>query len=88
MKDDNPLMDRDWMEHAACRDYPTEWWFPENHSRPPTLKQAKMICMRCPVRQDCEDYANTNEIAIGMWGGKMPFARGYKDARSKRVVPS
>ena len=30
---------------------------------------ARQVCAACPVRQPCLDYAITNRIAYGVWGG-------------------
>src|SRR5262249_27100243 len=30
---------------------------------------ARQVCAACPVRQPCPDYAITNRIAYGVWGG-------------------
>ena len=30
---------------------------------------ARRVCARCPVRQPCLDYAITNRIVHGIWGG-------------------
>jgi hypothetical protein len=30
---------------------------------------ARQVCAACPVRQPCLDYAITNCIAYGVWGG-------------------
>ena len=30
---------------------------------------ARQICARCPVRQPCLDYAISNGIVHGIWGG-------------------
>lgn len=32
-------------------------------------RQAKAMCFDCPVRQDCLDFAQTNGIRYGIWGG-------------------
>lgn len=37
--------------------------------RPEVYARAKAICARCPVQEDCLDYALTNRIRIGVWGG-------------------
>ena len=30
---------------------------------------ARQVCARCPVRQPCLDYAISNRITHGIWGG-------------------
>ena len=33
------------------------------------LAPARQVCAACPVRQPCLDYAISNRIAYGIWGG-------------------
>lgn len=57
-----------WVDQAACRDYDTEQWFPNKGTRPVL---ALDVCNNlCPVRQQCLDYAVTNKIREGVWGGR------------------
>ena len=34
-----------------------------------TAGPARQVCAGCPVRQPCLDYAITNRITYGIWGG-------------------
>jgi hypothetical protein len=34
------------------------------------IAEAKLICVDCPVRQTCEDYAIEKKIRSGIYGGK------------------
>ena len=34
-----------------------------------TAEPAQQICARCPVRQQCLDYAISHAIVHGIWGG-------------------
>jgi hypothetical protein len=34
-----------------------------------TAGPARLVCAACPVRQPCLDYAITNRITHGIWGG-------------------
>ena len=34
-----------------------------------SAEPARRICVRCPVRQPCLDYAISNGIVHGIWGG-------------------
>ena len=74
---------RDWRKEAACKDYPTDWWFdlmPWRRGRPEkvewkeTIRKAKEICETCPVKQDCLDWALKHED-YGLWGGFTPGQR-------------
>jgi WhiB family redox-sensing transcriptional regulator len=55
-----------WRELAACRGTDLEVFFPE---RGESAGPARQVCAACPVRQPCLDYAITNQITHGIWGG-------------------
>ena len=55
-----------WRELAACRGADLDLFFPE---RGESADSARRICAACPVRQSCLDYAITNRIVHGIWGG-------------------
>lgn len=55
-----------WMVDAACKDWPTNWWFPQ---RGADTERAKIICFTCPVRLECLNYALGLPNTVGIWGG-------------------
>jgi len=55
-----------WRELAACRGAGLDLFFPE---RGESAEPARRVCARCPVRQPCLDYAISNRIVHGIWGG-------------------
>ena len=55
-----------WRELAACRGIDLGVFFPE---RGESAERARRVCAACPVRQPCLDYAITNRISHGIWGG-------------------
>jgi hypothetical protein len=55
-----------WRELAACRGTDLEVFFP---GRGESAGPARQVCAACPVRQPCLDYAISNRIAYGIWGG-------------------
>jgi WhiB family redox-sensing transcriptional regulator len=55
-----------WRELAACRGAGLELFFPE---RGESAEPARRVCAACPVRQPCLDYAISNRITHGIWGG-------------------
>jgi WhiB family redox-sensing transcriptional regulator len=55
-----------WRELAACRGADLEVFFP---GRGESAGPARQVCAGCPVRQPCLDYAITNRIVHGIWGG-------------------
>lgn len=75
--------DLSWREEAACRDLPTNVWFPENrssgdasmHSENGDGRIAKRICKSCPVRVECLDFAVATHQVHGIWGGLSPGSR-------------
>lgn len=63
----------DWYQDAACRGHENpDLWFAETRKtkgRDEKTVEAKSYCRRCPVRQDCLDYAETHHELLGVWGG-------------------
>ena len=55
-----------WRELAACRGTDLEVFFP---GRGEPAGPARRVCAACPVRQPYLDYAITNRITHGVWGG-------------------
>jgi WhiB family redox-sensing transcriptional regulator len=55
-----------WRELAACRGTDLSLFFP---SRVESAGAARRVCAQCPVRQPCLDYALSNRISYGIWGG-------------------
>jgi len=55
-----------WRELAACRGADLNLFFPE---RGESAGAARQVCAACPVRQACLDYAISNRIVHGVWGG-------------------
>jgi WhiB family transcriptional regulator, redox-sensing transcriptional regulator len=56
------------------------WWFPEDPDH--DAARAVAICMACPVRAECLNYAITTDQSEGVWGGTTPSQR----ANSVRAV--
>lgn len=57
-----------WIEMAACRGEDHSRWFPGQGDNI-TYRAAVEVCIGCPVRQDCLDYAVVNRVPCGIWGG-------------------
>ena len=55
-----------WRDLAACRGAALNLFFPE---RGESAGPARQVCAACPVRQPCLDYAISNRIVYGIWGG-------------------
>lgn len=65
-----------WWNQAACKNTPTEVFFP-TEPRPNIYAKAKQICASCPVRQECLDDTMRNEHVprAGYVGGTTPTER-------------
>ena len=57
-----------WREYAACKPYPTEWWYPQDGQNGQAQKQARVICSNCEVRDECLMQSLTR-MEDGIWGG-------------------
>jgi WhiB family transcriptional regulator, redox-sensing transcriptional regulator len=55
-----------WMDLAACAQVGGDLWFPE---RGEPAGPAKRVCMTCPVRASCLEYALVHHENHGVWGG-------------------
>ncbi|MDQ5874483.1 MAG: WhiB family transcriptional regulator [Actinomycetota bacterium] len=54
------------MQRGVCVGHPDpDLWFPE---RGRSAEPAKRICARCPVREECLEWALQHED-FGVWGG-------------------
>jgi WhiB family redox-sensing transcriptional regulator len=59
------------FEDAACRPYPTPWWFADG----PDDVEATLICMSCRVRRACLEYALEHPELVGIWAATTPQDR-------------
>ena len=76
-----------WRQQAACHGTDLNRFYPE---RGESAEPARQVCARCPVRQPCLEYALSNRITHGIWGGltereRRPLqSRLVQDARRER----
>ena len=61
-----PSAGNDWMLRARCRGMNPAVFFPTDGVG---FEAARRICMECPVRAECLEYALANQIDQGAWGG-------------------
>lgn len=72
----------DWMSEGLCAQTDPEIFFPDKGTN---YHQPKKICGNCPVRTQCEDYAQTVERGLaysyrhGAFGGASPRQRAHTD---------
>ena len=61
----------DWRHSALCRDEDPELFFPIGTTGPAALQveQAKVVCRRCTVVEDCLSWALETGQESGVWGG-------------------
>lgn len=61
----------DWVQRARCRDEDPELFFPIGTSGPAAeqIERAKAVCMQCPVRAECLEWALATGQDAGVWGG-------------------
>lgn len=79
-----------WRAKAACKGLDTNIFFPTrtlsgNGGVPSSvaISKARLICAGCTVRKECLDFALTNSINFGMFGGVPP--RDRRPAKIKVV---
>ncbi|MFE9360570.1 WhiB family transcriptional regulator [Streptomyces olivaceoviridis] len=67
------LNDWEWQERAACRGMNSAVFFPpqgeRGHRRRRREEQARQICDRCEVIEECAAMALHNKEPYGVWGG-------------------
>lgn len=61
-----PTTDDEWRDRAVCAQSDPEMWFPQKGG---STRSSKTVCLSCPVRQECLDYALINDERFGVWGG-------------------
>lgn len=62
----------DWYVDALCAQVDPELYYPDTGG---TVGPAKRVCLRCPVRPKCLDYAFDNDEPWGVWGGMSAHER-------------
>jgi WhiB family transcriptional regulator, redox-sensing transcriptional regulator len=56
-----------WMARGVCRGEPIETFFADRGGE--SYKRAQQLCARCPVRRECADFAISDPLIFGWWGG-------------------
>jgi len=59
-----------WRTSAACRDSNAELFFPigTTGNALDQIEAAKAVCMLCPVRSECLEFALATNQEAGVWG--------------------
>lgn len=80
--------DEDWAEKAVCSQTDPEAFYPEKGG---STKEAKKVCLGCPVREKCLQYALDHDERFGIWGGlsereRRRLKRGLDPNRSDEIA--
>lgn len=59
-------MDTSWMAKGNCAGQAPDLFFPSDGVG---VEVAKKVCVDCPSTEACLEYALTNRIEHGVWGG-------------------
>jgi WhiB family redox-sensing transcriptional regulator len=75
---------RDWRHRARCLSEDPELFFPVGTTGPAEVQteEAKAVCARCPVREECLQWALDTAQDAGIWGG---FTEGERRVLRKRA---
>ena len=78
----------DWRHSALCRDEDPELFFPIGTTGPAAVQveQAKVVCRRCSVVEDCLTWALDTGQESGVWGGTSEDERRTLRRRAVRAV--
>jgi WhiB family redox-sensing transcriptional regulator len=78
----------DWRHRAICRFEDPELFFPVGTAGPALTRitEAKAVCARCPVRQQCLSWAMAVSLPYGIAGGLTDTERGSRRERSPRAL--
>ena len=74
-------MGTDWMSQGKCRELDPAVFFPSDGIG---VQVAQRICADCPVAAQCLEYALTERVDHGVWGGKSERER-RRMLRRRRV---
>ncbi|MEU9415966.1 WhiB family transcriptional regulator [Streptomyces sp. NPDC048272] len=77
----------DWLHNAVCREEDPELFFPIGNTGPALLQieEAKAVCRRrCPVMEQCLQWALESGQDFGVWGGLSEDERRAMKRRAAR----
>lgn len=77
----------DWRHRAACRDEDPELFFPIGNTGPALvqIEEAKAVCRRCDVIDECLSWALESGQDAGVWGGLSEDERRALKRRNARL---
>lgn len=78
-----------WQARAACREVDTAIFFhpdfERGSNRQRRTEQAKAVCFRCPVLDQCREHALQVQEPYGTWGGLDELERRPLIQRRRRA---
>jgi hypothetical protein len=75
----NELLNQAWRLRAACRDSkdPDAWFAGAGTTLDRQRnRRAKQTCLVCPVKDKCQEFADSAKMPYGVWAGKRRNAIG------------
>ncbi len=75
-------MDRAWVHRSACKGLDPIIFYPASDEE---ADEAKEVCARCPVQDDCLEHAISNREHNGIWGGATERERQRIIRRRRRM---
>jgi WhiB family redox-sensing transcriptional regulator len=76
MMDINDANAIEWLEFRNCAGMDTNLFYTERGSNN-AIVEARRICNGCIVKNDCLQYALTNNELYGIWGGMTSTERKH-----------
>ena len=76
-----------WQSRGVCGEEDPELFFPIGNTGPALLQieEAKAVCRRCPVMNECLQWALNGRLAeFGVWGGLSEDERAAMRRRAAR----
>lgn len=79
-----------WQNRAQCRGQDPELFFPVGNTGPAMyqIEEAKSVCRKCEVREQCLEWALENGQDHGVWGGMSEDERRALKRKGKRIRTS
>jgi WhiB family redox-sensing transcriptional regulator len=76
-----------WRDRGACLGVDPELFFPIGNTGPALIQteEAKAVCRRCEVIEDCLSWAMDSRQEEGVWGGLSAEQRRALRRRNARV---
>lgn len=75
-----------WMRDAVCTETDPELFFPISNHHGKQIREAKQVCLGCPVRAECRAYALARPELGGIWGATTDTERRRMRSGGLRLV--